>query len=276
MKSLTVASMVIAASLAGTAFNTAHAVSCGTPAGSEIDLTGGGMADVNGGILLTVDQASTGTGVIDSFVRLSTNDPCAQGYNTSDRPLEYDENSSPQFTRDLMLADVPVVVIDGIAYYEFLLDINQLNASPLLSLEAIEIWQSNTASLTDFLPGSGFAGVGDDVLAWSMDGAGDVYATLDYSLNAGSGSGDLFLFAPTSLFSARSYVYLFSRFGDHLLDNDCFEQWAVRVGEDLSYCGPSDPTFPRCTPDTEVPEPAPLALLGLGLLGLGIVRRRTV
>lgn len=272
MKTLTVASMVLAASFAGAAFNAAHAAACVSPTGTAIDLTSGGTVDVNGGILSTANQASTGTGVIDSFVRISTNDPCAQGYNTGARPLEYDENNSPTFTRDLSLDAVPVVIINGIAYYEFLLDINQLNNSPLLSLESVELWQSNTTSLTGFLPGSGFSGVADDVMAWSMDGAGDVFASLNYSLNSGSGSGDLFLYAPTARFSALTYVYLFSRFGDHETDNDGFEEWAVQLGGE--YCGPNDPTFPRCTPVTEVPEPGPLALLGLGLLGLGLARRR--
>lgn len=107
--------MILAAPFAGAALNMAHAVSCVSPAGTEIDLSAGGTVDVNGGFLITADQASAGTGVIDSFVRISTNDPCSQGYNTGARPLAYDENGSPTFARDLSLDAVPVVIIKGVA-----------------------------------------------------------------------------------------------------------------------------------------------------------------
>ena len=68
--------------------------------------------------------------------------------NTSARPLPQDENTSPQFTRDLLEGAVPIVNINGTNYYEFLLDINQEGSDPILSLQGLELCWSATASLT--------------------------------------------------------------------------------------------------------------------------------
>src|SRR4051794_6024686 len=95
---------------------------------------------VIGGALFTQSQARpTGTGAIDSFVRVQAqgNKTVEQGYNTSARPLAYDENNSPQFTRSLKVADVPSVMIGGQKYREVLLDINQKASASLLSLDEL-------------------------------------------------------------------------------------------------------------------------------------------
>ena len=208
--------------------------------------------NINGGVLTNTDNQSTGTGVIQSFVRLSSNDDCIQGYNTDFRPLEFDENSSPSFTRDLSLSAVPIVTIGGVQYREFLLDINQTNADSLLTLNEVEIYVHSTDSVTGY-------GSGDlTTPVWSLDGAGDRNITLDYALNSGSGSGDLFLYVPNSLFVNGTQVTLFSSFGVPNNNNDGFEEWAVRTTETL------------------VTEPGILGLLGIALLALGYTRRRRI
>src|SRR5688500_10854899 len=85
----------------------------------------GDQAEIDDTLFLTAAaEGSSGTGLIQAFVRTQA-DGDEAGYNTSERPLAYDVNSSPQFTISLLLNQVPVVIIDNVEYYEFRLDINQ-------------------------------------------------------------------------------------------------------------------------------------------------------
>jgi hypothetical protein len=181
---------------------------------------------INGANFVRSDAASTGTGVIQSFVRLSGTGT-AEGYNADARPVMPDVNTSPIFTHDLLLSSVPIV--NG--YYEFLLDINQTSANPLLSLDQLRIYTRGTA-LTSADALSDLAG---SSLRYDMDAApaGNSVVYLNYNLNSGSGSGDLFVYIPTSAFGLTSeYVYLYSKFGESggvYAENDGFEEWAVRT-----------------------------------------------
>jgi len=216
------------------------------------DLTSlGSTTKLNDGALAyQADPQATGSGVIDSFVRISANTDVVQGYNTSGRPVQYDENTSPTFTHGLLLNNVPTTLIGGILYREFLLDINQISSPPsnLESLDAIDIYQSNTASITD-----------DTLFStpiWSLDDS----ILLDYNLNAGSGSGDMFLYVPDALFNASTYVYLYSMFGSENANNDGYEEWAVREG----------------TGSTPAPESATMLLMGTALVGLARLSRKKI
>ena len=227
-----------------------------------LDLTAGGSGFINTAFFTTTDTGSTGSGVISSFVRLSTNQAVEQGYNTSGRPLQYDENNSGTFTHNLLLTDVPIVQLSGINYREFLLDINQNGCpkskpdctDPLLSLDNIQVYLSNTGSLNP----STLSSLGTKI--YDLDTGGDNWLKLNYNLNSGSGSGDLFAYIPDSLFTASTYVYYYSRFGDNFGNNDGFEEWAVRKGV--------------TPPPPVIPEPTSLLLFGTGAIGAFLRRKK--
>jgi len=244
----------------------------------DVDLT---TAESSGAVTAGVDffeqiaPSSTGTGVIQSFVRVfrdpqAPNPDLVQGYNTDARPVQFDENTSAEFTHSLLLSDVPIVTIDGVAYRQFLLDINQTGADPLLSLNELQIFVGNTGSPM----GATFVGDGTTLdfesqatLIYDMDAGpdGDSTIELDYSLNTGSGSGDMFAYIKDSLFTGGTFVTLYSKFGEPNNNNDGFEEWAV-----LTADGPDEQPTP-------VPEPTSLVLLalgGLGLIGSARLRRR--
>jgi hypothetical protein len=197
---------------------------------ATLDLTtAGATGSINGALLTQVSEQPTGTGTIHSFVRVQAlgNASVEEGYNTDARPLSYDENNSPQFTRSLAVADTPVVTgANGTRYREFLLDVNQEASSPLLSLDALKVFVSDNAALSGKLDATGnLAGA---TLKYDL-GAGN-WVALNAGLNHGSGSGDMVLDVPEASLVGGPYLYLYSKFGGQggsFAANGGFEEWAV-------------------------------------------------
>ena len=183
-----------------------------------------------------------------------TSDIFEQGYNTSFRPLEFNENTSPSFTHDLLLSDVPIVVVDidqngtDEFAYEFQLDINETKASTItskLSLHTVEIYTTTTPGDVTGYPFTGFAD-----LKYDMDAGANNILHLDYALEEGSGKADMFLYIPIDVLGfppGDTRVILYSEFGattelsDPAYDpdvngydqDDGFEEWAVRQAGQL-------------------------------------------
>lgn len=205
---------------------------------AALDLTAVAAAgEINTALFRQVDAQPTGTGVISPFVRVQGSG-IERGYNTDRRPLEFNENSSGRFTRSLRLDDVPVTLVDGVAYRQFLLDINQNAASPLLSLDELKIFLGNRGDLTGYAAGK-LAGLN---AVYDMDAGEDHSVLMNYSLNHGSGSGDVTVLIPDLLFATNAdnpnpYIYLYSAFGGSAAANAGFEEWAVLPRTDVSGFG---------------------------------------
>src|SRR5262249_14366694 len=98
-----------------------------------VDLTSAGCSGtINGPLVVQSTRGAGGTGVAHAFVQMEQNNAIGatteQGYNTNSRPVQFDEKNSPNFV--FQLGSVAEVNNGGTLYYQFLLDINQVNSSP--------------------------------------------------------------------------------------------------------------------------------------------------
>lgn len=210
-----------------------------------------------------VAQASTGTGVIEPFLRVQKGGN-EQGYNTElGGPLD---DKTGTWTHALNLSAVPIVNIGGVDYRQFLLDINEDNSTDgrLLSLNQIQIFQGPDQLHTGF---SSVAGVGTQpIITFGQaseifrlnNASGDLEIRLNFGLNPGSGAGDMFLYVANAAFdTAIPNVIFYTQFGapsGYASSNAGFEEWAIFRPGDGDTSG-----------QQPVPEPAALALFGTGL-----------
>jgi len=235
---------------------------------SYLDLTQKGSGSFGQGTFVWADSQSTGTGVIDSFLRIQANGT-ESGFNTNaGTPL--DDKAG---TKSILVSSFGQVNLNGVPSIRFLLDINEAGGNnppnqERLSLDNLQVYVStnpNIATLADLQSSA--------TLRYDIDTAGACSSVspasctapatsngvnLDFSLNSGSGSGDMYFYLPASLFTAYQsgyYLYLYSSFGalgGGFESSDGIEEWA------------------RVDSPTAVPEPTTYAFV-LSLLSSGVV-----
>src|SRR5258705_2014403 len=141
----------------------------------SVDLTtAGSKGTINGANYQQYSPQPTGTGVLNTFLRVQ-NDGAEQGYNTDFRKVDLNQTSDIH-TRALLLSEIPKVTIDDVVYREFLLDINESNNTPLLSLNDVQLFLGLQADAI------GYANLGTPV--YKMDAGGHNSVKLDYSLHS--------------------------------------------------------------------------------------------
>jgi hypothetical protein len=277
----------------------AAATTCFGAQATTIDLTASGnFGTLNGATYRQVITQPAGSGVIDSFVRIQTNDGIEQGYNTTVNGV-YDNNSSDTFNHEITVGQVGFIDLnggdEGGEVMRFLLDINQANSTrndnkSRLNLDEVQIYLSRTANqfIEPTLGQGDTIPFADSTLLYQMDVGGNHVVTLDGLLHSGSGTGDMYLDIPLAMFMTAfgtggynttdeqngAFIYLYSRFGTDPNENTSgFEEWAAIRGTAIQP--PCDPTVEDCGgPPTDIPEPGSLALLGVGLVAAGYLRRR--
>jgi hypothetical protein len=229
---------------------------------------------VNGAFFSTTDHQSTGTGLLSPFLQVQRNSG-EEGFNHSNGSGSGmdDEKQIGSHTTDILLGNVRVVTNPAGAapgsYYEFLLDVNQTGANPLLSIDNLRFYTKSgafSAASIDSATTSGNDSLAfldaNATLRYNLDSS-DIgnEVLLNYSLNSGSGSGDAFIYIPTSSFAgalSTDQLYLYATMGHKsgYQSNDGFEEFATRA--------------PLLAPDAGTS----VALLGVSMLSLSLVRKK--
>jgi len=227
-----------------------------------VDLTNqGDVEKIDEAIYRSYNPAdATGSGTFDAFVRISANAPVVEGYNTDYRPLQYDENNAPGFTRSYRLSNVPLVNDPDYpgAYREFQLDINQTAGNAIYSLDEVEVYLTENPSISGHpFPtdpsNENYAEKVYELDKIGEDATGQNSVQLNYNLAAGSGQRDMILRIPSASFmtglgddpactyagpppagaDCDVFIVLYSRFGGDIEDlagnDDGFEEWGVEL-----------------------------------------------
>ena len=284
--------------------------SCAVTAGTinDYDLTQiNRYALINNAIFATPDNGIiVGTGVFDPFVRVQAQngkDTVENGYNTDGRPEQFDTKDQNHWTHSLLLSKVSTKDVNGILYREFFLDINESHGQgeEYLSLDDFRLFLGSVGDLDNY-----------NLTTNTLSGATKVYdmdvpntnntVGLNYANFSGSGKGiDLTVLVPDSVFVAANtqpYVYLYSSFGSKgnvvgsNNNNNNNNNNSSKTASTTSL-GPLPGTqvspgalpagnygasagFEEWSSRASIPEPATYWLLGIGLVGVLGLRRRSL
>lgn len=208
-------------------------VASGTPILVDLTPGPGSSGSINGAIFQFDAVQPAGTGVFDPFVRIQMNGT-EEGYNTSGRPLPFDEKDGP-WTKDVRVSELLALTLGQVSYYAFSLDINESNSPSgrFLSLDEVRVFTTPVAGQTT----TNLSSLG--TLRYHLDSAsgapsGNHRVLMNAANTHGSGQSDMTMFIPVSQFAGAGpddYVVLYSHFGLSHSSTAGFEEWAVAVPE---------------------------------------------
>jgi uncharacterized repeat protein (TIGR01451 family) len=190
------------------------------------------IAEANGTLFVSgSDYPATGSGLIDSFVRIQAKD-FEEGYNTDFRPQQFDEGSTATFNHSILADDVPVIEIGSDKYWEFRLDLNEHDNNAdrdRIFLESLRLFAAGVANLTGFDPENNTFGTPGAELLYDLDDGNDISVQLS-EWTSGSGHGDYTVLIPYPEFAGEGefegqYLYLYSSFSE---TDGGFEEWYLR------------------------------------------------
>ena len=187
------------------------------------------------------DTSSSGTGTFEPFVRLQASG-LQSGFNT-DAAVSLDTKAGT-WTHSIEVAEIPVVDCDGVAggalCWELFVDINENNSTPRISLNKVEIYYTESPTLT----GYPFTIPDANNTSWQYGFSDTGDAILIHDVNQGSGRGDLRYLVPLTnitipagcnygnLAGCNTYFVLYSQWGapsgTYAADGG-FDEWKVKI-----------------------------------------------
>jgi len=184
----------------------------GTANATVLDLGTNGSGFINGAYFEVSSLHPAGTGVFDPFLTLH-NSPWEQGYNSS--TPNFDTQREPQWNHEIRFSDLSVSTINGVAYYGFVVDVNEPNnpSQSTISLEGLRLFTSSTLQHSTSVDGNGFFNGSLGNLRYDL-GANSV---LYDDRHSGSGTADISIYIPVTAFAgtnANDYVYMYQRWGN--------------------------------------------------------------
>ncbi|HEX2793948.1 MAG TPA: hypothetical protein VHN58_05910, partial [Croceicoccus sp.] len=214
----------------------------------DVDITNAGSsAVIDGAIFTDAANVGAGTGNYNTFLALQdSNDPdqVEEGFNSgkavggaSDPNAEDDSNDEMDASKSeaILLGAIPIKYVDGVAYYEFRVDLNEANSgdATLISLDKFQLFvgpYDQNATLPNPTPTSPNNEYGSNVdlidtfgelfgldKVYDMDANDDVSVLMDEGNSSGSGNDDYAVLVPVSNFEgydpAKDYVYLYVEMG---------------------------------------------------------------
>jgi VCBS repeat-containing protein len=203
---------------------------------ADIDLTTGSIT-IGDATFSKTAPIGAGTGNYDPFLTThdgnangQTNDGVAEGFNHDQKSILDTDDAR---TLSLKLSDMSVKLIDGVAYYEFRVDLNENNsaAGKLVSLNEFKLYTSaSPATLADFNNTTDESGAGFTKV-YDLDAGGDKTLILKDD-NSGSGTDDYSVLIKASAFGnvdpAQTYVTLYVNMGSQSAPEDGgFEEWTT-------------------------------------------------